>query len=94
VICSRPGYGGSTRNEGRTVADAAADTAALADHLGAERFLVAGWSGGGPTALACAALLPDRVRAIVTLRAPLLRSRPARSGPPGSLGTRRTRSAR
>jgi pimeloyl-ACP methyl ester carboxylesterase len=34
VICSRPGYGGSTRNEGRTVADAAADTAALADHLG------------------------------------------------------------
>jgi pimeloyl-ACP methyl ester carboxylesterase len=67
VICSRPGYGGSTRNEGRTVADGAADTAALADHLGAERFLVAGWSGGGPTALACAALLPDRVRAIVTL---------------------------
>ena len=67
VICSRPGYGGSTRNEGRTVADAASDTAALADHLGAERFLVAGWSGGGSTALACAALLPDRVRAAVTL---------------------------
>ena len=65
VICSRPGYGGSTRNEGRTVADAASDTAALADHLGAERFLVAGWSGGGSTALACAALLPDRVRAAV-----------------------------
>jgi pimeloyl-ACP methyl ester carboxylesterase len=67
VICSRPGYGGSTRNEGRTVADAAADTAALADHLGADRFLVAGWSGGGSTALACAALLPDRVRAAVVL---------------------------
>src|SRR6476646_4080387 len=67
VICSRPGYGGSTRNEGRTVADAAADTAALADHLGADCFLVAGWSGGGSTALACAALLPDRVRAAVTL---------------------------
>ncbi len=67
VICSRPGYGGSTRNAGRTVADAASDTAALADHLGAERFLVAGWSGGGSTALACAALLPDRVRAVVTL---------------------------
>ncbi|HZI35779.1 MAG TPA: alpha/beta hydrolase, partial [Gaiellales bacterium] len=55
------------RNEGRTVADAADDTAALADHLGAERFLVAGWSGGGSTALACAALLPDRVRAAVTM---------------------------
>lgn len=67
VICSRPGYGGSTRNQGRTVADAASDTAALADHLGAERFLVAGWSGGGSTALACGALLPDRVRAAVTL---------------------------
>ena len=67
VICSRPGYGGSTRNEGRTVADTASDTAALADHLGAERFLVAGWSGGGSSALACAALLPDRVRAAVTL---------------------------
>jgi pimeloyl-ACP methyl ester carboxylesterase len=67
VICSRPGYGGSTRNEGRAVADAAADTAALADHLGADRFLVTGWSGGGSTALACAALLPDRVRAAVVL---------------------------
>jgi pimeloyl-ACP methyl ester carboxylesterase len=67
VICSRPGYGGSTRNEGRTVADTAADTAALADHLGADRFLVAGWSGGGTTALACAALLPDRARAAVTM---------------------------
>lgn len=67
VICSRPGYGGSTRNEGRTVADAASDAAALADHLRADRFLVAGWSGGGSTALACAALLPDRVRAAVTL---------------------------
>src|SRR6478672_2920715 len=67
VICSPPEYSGSTRNEGRTVADAAADTAALADHLGAERFLVAGWSGGGSTALACASLLPDRVRAAVTM---------------------------
>src|SRR6476660_9356183 len=67
VICSRPGSARSTRNEGRTVADAAADTAALADHLGADRFLVAGWSGGGSTALACAALLPDRVRAAVTM---------------------------
>jgi pimeloyl-ACP methyl ester carboxylesterase len=67
VICSRPGYGGSTRNQGRTVADAAADIAALADHLCADRFLAAGWSGGGSTALACAALFPDRVRAAVTM---------------------------
>jgi pimeloyl-ACP methyl ester carboxylesterase len=61
VTWSRPGYGGSTRSPGRSVADVAADTWALLDEIGAERCLVAGWSGGGPHALACAALLPDRV---------------------------------
>jgi pimeloyl-ACP methyl ester carboxylesterase len=60
---SRPGFGDSTRHEGRSVASAAGDVAALADQLGHDRFLTAGWSGGGPQALACAALLPDRVRA-------------------------------
>ena len=67
VTASRPGFGGSSRQPGRRVADAAADTGALADRLGAGRFLVLGWSGGGPHALACAALLPDRVRAAATL---------------------------
>ncbi len=62
---SRAGYGGSTRNEGRSVAQEAENTAALADHLGASTFFVAGWSGGGPGALACAALLPERVRSCV-----------------------------
>jgi pimeloyl-ACP methyl ester carboxylesterase len=64
---SRAGFGGSTRQEGRTVASAAADAAALADHLGHEGFLTAGWSGGGPHALACAALLQDRVHAAATI---------------------------
>ncbi len=64
---SRPGFGGSTREPGRTVADCAADVAVLADHLGAERFLTAGGSGGGPHALACAALLPERVLAAATI---------------------------
>ena len=64
---SRAGFGRSTRQEGRTVASAVADAAALADHLGRETFLTAGWSGGGPHALACAALLPDRVRAASSL---------------------------
>jgi pimeloyl-ACP methyl ester carboxylesterase len=64
---SRPGFGGSTRQEGRTVADCAADAAAVADHLDAERFVTIGWSGGGPHALACAALLPDRVMAAATI---------------------------
>ena len=62
---SRAGYGGSTRSEGRTVAQEAVNTAALADHLGASTFFVAGWSGGGPGALACAALLSERVRSCV-----------------------------
>jgi pimeloyl-ACP methyl ester carboxylesterase len=61
IAISRPGYGGSTRQEGRRVADVAADVATVLDHLGIERTWVAGWSGGGPHALATAALLPDRV---------------------------------
>lgn len=61
VSWSRPGYGSSTRLPGRRVAHAATDTAAVLDHLGADHAYVAGHSGGGPHALACAALLPDRV---------------------------------
>jgi pimeloyl-ACP methyl ester carboxylesterase len=63
----RPGYGGSTRHKGRTVADCAPDIAAVCDALGIERFCVWGISGGGPHALAAAALLPDRVIAAVAL---------------------------
>lgn len=61
----RPGYGGSTEHPGRTVASAAADVAALADALDLRRFGVVGHSGGAPHALACAALLPERVVAAV-----------------------------
>ncbi|MDQ3811010.1 MAG: alpha/beta hydrolase [Chloroflexota bacterium] len=67
VSYSRPGYGDSTRRPGRAVADCAADTAAIMDRLGAPRFYTVGWSGGGPHALACAALLPDRVIASATI---------------------------
>jgi pimeloyl-ACP methyl ester carboxylesterase len=67
VMYARPGYGTSTRHPGRTVADAAADVTAIADELGAERFLTWGMSGGGPHALACAAQLGDRVVATATL---------------------------
>ncbi|HEX3648576.1 MAG TPA: alpha/beta hydrolase, partial [Pseudonocardiaceae bacterium] len=61
VTFSRAGYGSSTRQPGRAVVAAAEDTAFLLDHLGVERGLVAGWSGGGPHALAAAAKLPTRV---------------------------------
>ncbi len=66
VTYTRPGYATSTRHPGRTVADCARDTAQVADRLGAERFYTTGQSGGGPHALACAALLPDRVIACAT----------------------------
>ncbi len=67
VGVSRPGYAASARRPGRTVADAAADTAAVLDTLGLDRFVTAGWSGGGPHALACAALLPGRCLKAATL---------------------------
>lgn len=67
VSYDRPGYGGSTRQKGRKVADCAADVAAVTDALGLERFAVWGISGGGPHALAAAALLPDRVIAVAAL---------------------------
>ncbi len=67
VAYARPGYAGSPRREGRSVADAAADTAAILDGLGLDRFVTIGWSGGGPHALACAALLPDRCDAAASL---------------------------
>jgi pimeloyl-ACP methyl ester carboxylesterase len=61
VTHDRAGYGRSDRRAGRRVADEADDVLALADHLGFERFGVTGGSGGGHHALACAALLADRV---------------------------------
>jgi pimeloyl-ACP methyl ester carboxylesterase len=64
---ARPGYAGSDRDEGRSVASCAADVACVLDALGVDTCVTAGWSGGGPHALACAALLPDRVRAAATI---------------------------
>ncbi|AEE45946.1 alpha/beta fold hydrolase [Cellulomonas fimi] len=66
VSYDRPGYGGSTPVPDRPVGSAAADVEAVADALGVPRFAVLGHSGGGPHALACAALLPDRVTAAVS----------------------------
>jgi len=61
VTHDRAGYGQSTRHPGRRIVDEVDDVAALADHLGLERFGVTGGSGGGAHSLACAARLPDRV---------------------------------
>jgi len=60
LICyDRPGYGGSTAYPDHTVASGAQDVRAIAEALGHDRLAVWGISGGGPYALACAALLPD-----------------------------------
>lgn len=67
ISYSRPGYGESSERPGRTVADAVTDVTAVLDHAGVAEFLTLGWSGGGPHALACAALLPDRCLAAATL---------------------------
>lgn len=67
VTYSRPGYGASSRHVGRTVADAVPDAVAILDQIGAADCVTAGWSGGGPHALACGALAPDRVRGVLTM---------------------------
>jgi pimeloyl-ACP methyl ester carboxylesterase len=61
---NRPGYGGSTPLPGRTIVETASDVAAIADHLGLDRFAVWGVSGGGAPALGCASALPRRVVAV------------------------------
>jgi pimeloyl-ACP methyl ester carboxylesterase len=61
LTVDRPGYGASTRQKGRTVGDFVRDAEVIAAALGVQEFAVTGGSGGGPHALACAALLGDRV---------------------------------
>jgi len=77
ISYDRPGYGGSTAQPGRTVADCAADVRAICAELGIGRLAMWGISGGGPHVLACAALLPDLVAAAASL---------ASSAPYGSAG--------
>ena len=67
VLHSRPGYAGSSEQHGRSVAAVASDVAAVLDDLGADTFVTLGWSGGGPHALACAALLPGRCLAAASI---------------------------
>lgn len=61
ITYDRAGYGGSDRHRGRRVVDCVGDVASIADALGIDRFAVWGGSGGGPHALAVAAVLGDRV---------------------------------
>ena len=68
LICyDRPGYGGSTPQPGRSIADCAGDVRAICAALGIDRLAMWGWSGGGAHVLACATLLPDLVAAAASL---------------------------
>lgn len=67
VTFDRPGFGNSTPRPGRRIVDVADDIATIADHLGLDRFAVFGVSGGGPHALAFAAVHPDRTTRVATL---------------------------
>ena len=70
VTFDRPGFGESDRKEGRQLLDTPADVAALADHLGVERFALIGVSAGGAHALACAHVLRDRLTAVAVASMP------------------------
>ncbi|MCE7009606.1 alpha/beta hydrolase [Kibdelosporangium philippinense] len=67
VSYDRPSYGTSTPVPGRTVGSAAELTKAVADALGINEFAVMGHSGGGSHAIACGALLQDRVIAVAAM---------------------------
>ena len=54
VTYARPGYGESTPQPSRAVAEAAQDTATILDALGIDHLVTAGWSGGSPHTLAWA----------------------------------------
>jgi pimeloyl-ACP methyl ester carboxylesterase len=72
----RPGYGLSDPKPGRGHADWPEDVSRLADALGLDRFAVLGFSRGGRYALACAALIPERLTAVGTLSAVTLPDMP------------------
>jgi pimeloyl-ACP methyl ester carboxylesterase len=70
VAYDRAGYGGSSPNPGRAVADVADDVADLLDALGVERFVSLGGSGGGPHSLAMGARLAGRCTAVAAIACP------------------------
>jgi pimeloyl-ACP methyl ester carboxylesterase len=70
LVLERPGYGTSSRWPGRLIADVVGDVVLVADSCGWDSFAVWGGSGGGPHALACAALLSERVERCASVVGP------------------------
>ena len=69
VSVSRPGYGSSTLTP-PSLASVGGQVVELADILGWSSFGTFGSSGGGPYALATAAVAPDRVTRVVVVAGP------------------------
>lgn len=67
ITYSRAGYGASSPVPGRSVADSASDCAFLLSELGIVRYLVVGWSAGGPHALASAAIATESVGGVLLI---------------------------
>jgi len=67
IALDRPGIGRSSLRRNDDLLRWPAIVAECADQLGLESFGVVGWSAGGPYALACAYMLPARVRAVATI---------------------------
>ncbi len=67
IAYDRAGYGGSSRQRGRSISAVVSDVEAIADELRLDRYATWGISGGGPHALACAALCGDRLVAAASL---------------------------
>ena len=67
IAVDRPGFGLSDFKPNRTLLDWPLDVAELADALGIDRFAVAGVSGGGPYALACARRIPERLTSVAVV---------------------------
>ena len=67
LVVDRPGYGRTSRSQGRRIVDVVDDVRAVLDGVGWSRFAVWGGSGGAPHALAIAARMAGRVSACASV---------------------------
>jgi pimeloyl-ACP methyl ester carboxylesterase len=67
IAIDRPGFGLADFQSRRRILDWPQDVLAVATALGIARFAIIGVSGGGPHALACAALIPERLTSVALL---------------------------